>query len=71
MFEEYLKHLRDEPISHRLTVKTKCGTRAVILLTTGRIDRAGCIPCLQAEQANRASPGPEPRNARKRKRSMK
>ena len=24
MFEEYLKHLRQEPIDHRLTVKTEC-----------------------------------------------
>ena len=48
LFEEYVKHLRDEPISHRLTVKTKCGVRAVILLTTDKIERAGCIPCLQA-----------------------
>ena len=48
MFEEYLKHLRQEPIDHRLTVKTECGVRVVILLTTDKIERAGCIPCLQA-----------------------
>ena len=48
MFEEYLKHLRQEPIDHRLTVKTECGVRAVILLTTDKTLRTGCIPCLQA-----------------------
>ena len=48
MFEEYLKHLRQKPIDHRLTVKTECGVRVVNLLTTDRIERAGCIPCLQA-----------------------
>ena len=36
MFEEYVKHLRQEPIDHRLTVKTECGVRAVILLTTDK-----------------------------------
>ena len=50
MFEEYLKHLRQEPIDHRLTVKTECGIREVIVLTTDKTLRAGCIPCLQAAE---------------------
>ena len=48
MFEEYLKHLRQKPTDNRLTVKTECGVRVINLLTTDRIERAGCIPCLQA-----------------------
>ena len=43
MFEEYVKHLRQKPIDHRLTVKTECGIRVVILLTTDKTERAGCI----------------------------
>ena len=62
MFEEYVKHLRQEPISHRLTVKTECGVRAVIPLTTDKIDRADCIPCLQAAgvQPQPKTPKPQP-----------
>ena len=60
MFEEYVKHLRQEPIDHRLTVKTECGVRAVILLTTDKIERADCIPCLQAVGSN--PPAPTPRS---------
>ena len=48
MFEEYVKHLRQKPIDHRLTVKTECGIRVVNLLTTDKTERADCIPCLQA-----------------------
>ena len=62
MFEEYVKHLRQEPISHRLTVTTECGVRAVILLTTDKIERADCIPCLQAAgvQPQPKTPNPQP-----------
>ena len=42
MFEEYLKHLRQKPTDNRLTVKTECGVRVINLLTTDRIERAGC-----------------------------
>ena len=59
MFEEYLKHLRQEPIDHRLTVKTECGVRAVILLTTDKIERTGCIPCLQAAGVQPTGPTPK------------
>ena len=64
MFEEYLKHLRQEPIDHRLTVKTECGVRAVILLTTDKIDRADCIPCLQTVGS---SPNPKHQNPSRRR----
>ena len=60
MFDEYLKHLRQEPIDHRLTVKTKCGVQAVILLTTDKIERADCIPCLQAAGVQPKTPKPQP-----------
>ena len=56
MFEEYVKHLRQEPIGRRLTVKTECGVRAVILLTTDKTERADCIPCLQAVGSNPPTP---------------
>ena len=62
MFEEYVKHLRQEPIDHRLTVKTECGVRAVILLTTDKTERADCIPCLQAVGSTPPPPAPTPRS---------
>ncbi len=55
MLEE---RLRDEPASHRLTVKTKRGVQPVILLTTERIDRADCIPCLPSGSAARPTEPP-------------
>ena len=64
MFEEYLKHLRQEPIDHRLTVKTECGVRAVILLTTDKTLRTGCIPCLQAAGS---SPQVQPQSGKRRR----
>ena len=64
MFEEYVKHLRQEPIDHRLTVKTECGVRAVILLTTDKTERADCIPCLQAVGSN---PQVQPQNGSRRR----
>ena len=64
MFEEYVKHLRQEPIGHRLTVKTECGLRAVILLTTDKTERADCISCLQA--AGVQPPGPAHNGSRRR-----
>ena len=60
MFEEYVKHLRQEPIDHRLTVKTECGVRAVILLTTDKIERTGCIQCLQAAGVQPQPKTPKP-----------
>ncbi len=54
-----MKHLRQEPVDHRLTVKTECGVRAVILLTTDKTPRADCIPCLQAVRYN-PNPNPNP-----------
>ena len=41
------KHLRTEPIDHRLTVRVECGGWEVHTLTTDSIERTGCIPCLQ------------------------
>ena len=69
MFEEYVKHLRQEPIDHRLTVKTECGVRAVILLTTDKTERADCIPCLQAVASNpnsNSNPNPKRQNPSRR-----
>ena len=43
----YTKHLRTEPINHRLTVGVECGGREVHTLTTDSVERTGCIPCLQ------------------------
>ena len=45
--DPYTKHLRTEPIDHRLTVRVECGGREVHTLTTDSIERTGCIPCLQ------------------------
>ena len=45
--ESYTKHLRTEPIDHRLTVGVECGGREVHTLTTDSVERTGCIPCLQ------------------------
>ena len=68
MFEEYLKHLRQEPVDHRLTVKTECGVRAVILLTTDKTERADCIPCLQAVASNpNSNSNPKPQNGSRRR----
>ena len=44
--ESYTKHLRTEPIDHRLTVRVECGGREVSTLTTDIIEKTGCIPCL-------------------------
>ena len=44
--ESYTKHLRTEPIDHRLTVGVECGGREVHILTTDSIEKTGCIPCL-------------------------
>ena len=44
--ESYTKHLRTEPIDHRLTVRVECGGREVFTLTTDSIEKTYCIPCL-------------------------
>ena len=44
--ESYTKHLRTEPIDHRLTVRVECGGREVFTLTTDSIEKTHCIPCL-------------------------
>ena len=44
--ESHTRHLRTEPIDHRLTVAVECGGREVITLTTEKLENAGCIPCL-------------------------
>ena len=47
MYDDHTKHLRAEPIDHRLTVAVECGGPGVIPLTTDRLERTGCIPLLQ------------------------
>ena len=44
--ESYTKHLRTEPIEHRLTVRVECRGQEVHIITTDSIEKTGCIPCL-------------------------
>ena len=43
----HARHLRTEPINHRLTVAVECGGREVYTLTTEKVENTGCIPCLR------------------------
>ena len=42
MYDDHTKHLRAEPIDHRLTVAVECGGPGVIPPTTDRLERTGC-----------------------------
>ena len=61
MYDDYPRHLRAEPIDHRLTVAVEHGGREVIILTTEKLSRTSCIPCLR-EYHHRLGidPGDEP-----------
>ena len=57
MFEEYLKHLRQEPIDHRLTVKTECGVRRSFSdHGQNRADRLHSMPAGGGGPTHRSNP---------------
>ena len=41
-----LKHLRTQPVDHRIMVQTLCKEKVTYLETTEKIERVGCLRCL-------------------------
>ena len=42
----FLKHLRTQPVDHRIIVQTLCQEKVTYLETTENIERVGCLKCL-------------------------
>ena len=42
-----LKHLRTQPVDHRIIVQPLCKEKVTYLETTENIERAGCVQCLE------------------------